>query len=105
MMDMKPVNAVQDVNALINAYGLEMVEAAISYLKTVNTAGVKFTDGNTSWYLNPTQVHAVVSVWNSGYGKIQAIKLFREYTSCGLKEAKDAIERHFAQTQVQTLSC
>jgi ribosomal protein L7/L12 len=44
---------------------------------------------------NPDRVEDLLKLMNDGRQKIEAIKVFRDLTGAGLKESKDAIERHW----------
>lgn len=44
--------------------------------------------------LTQDQCRAIINEMAGAHNKIAAIKLMRQYTNCGLKEAKDAIDKH-----------
>jgi ribosomal protein L7/L12 len=44
---------------------------------------------------NPEEVDQLLALMAQGTLKIEAIKIYRSLTGAGLKEAKDAIERHW----------
>lgn len=95
----KMMFVVRDLNTLIKEYGLNEVKHALNYIvdypkqpvekpyRFKNTMGADF-------YLTQAEFNRVNEL-NPRLNKIQAIKMFREITSCGLKEAKDAIEDYF----------
>lgn len=92
---------VQDLNGLIARYGLRGVKHALNYIDTfpvnppVPAVKFRFRDNNYyEWDLTEEQFQRVKREYANGLGKISAIKAFREITSCGLKEAKDAIENY-----------
>lgn len=90
-------DVIMDLNDLISKYNLQVVNHAFEYIKNFPKQPeqmIRFSDhSGNSWDLSATQVMDLTSTFKEG--KIQAIKLFRQYTGCGLKEAKDAVEIHF----------
>ena len=58
---------------------------AVPYGDAMPTTGAGQPAGSADWM---SEVHALVASGN----KIQAIKVYRERTGVGLKEAKDAVE-------------
>lgn len=94
--------AVRDLNTLISEYGLAEITHALQYITTYPNAKQQYQFKNTmgaDWWLTQEEYDRIVST-NPSVNKIQAIKMFREITSCGLKEAKDAIENRFYPNQV-----
>lgn len=94
---------VRDLNVLINEYGMDQVKHALQFIDTfpgkpslkeyrfLNTMG-------RDYFLNEADFNRVNDLWKANQ-KIGAIKEFRMITSCGLKEAKDALE-HYYDTSV-----
>ena len=91
------VDVVVDINTLVAKYGSAVVKHALHYIDTfpVVSKQYKFSSGAYDWYLSQDEFQRVNREYNNGTGKIQAIKTFREITTCGLKEAKDAIEDYY----------
>lgn len=91
------VSLVRELHALITNYGADEVQHAYNYITSFpNADTVLFTDhdGNT-WGLTTNQAFHITRAYADGNGFIMAIKMFREFTGCGLKEAKGAIEKYF----------
>lgn len=93
----KKIFVVRDLQVLIKEYGMGEVEHAFKYIRDYpSTKKVQFTDGfGNFWDMSEKQTYDITTAYANGNGKIQAIKLFRDITGCGLKEAKDAIEKYF----------
>ncbi len=92
------VTIVRDLGYLVEKYGIDAVRHAMYYIQDFPAVKSQYRFKNTSgadWFLSEDEFKRVNNVWANGNGKIQAIKLFREITSCGLKEAKDAIESYY----------
>lgn len=95
----KMVFLVRDLNVLIKEYGLKEVKHALTFISdypvqpTEKAYRFKNTIG-ADFYLTQAEFNRVNEL-NPRVNKIQAIKMFREITSCGLKEAKDAIEDYY----------
>lgn len=93
---------VRDLNVLINEYGMDAVKHALQFIDTfpdkpslkeyrfLNTAG-------RDYFLNEADFNRVNSLWKA-HEKIAAIKEFRMITSCGVKEAKDAVEAYYGES-------
>src|SRR5512147_2658375 len=97
MQDM--ANVVEDINSLIAKYGLSVVKHALNYIDTFPVVSKQYRFKNTGigsdWFLSEDEFKRVTTAYDNGRGKIQAIKIFRDITSCGLKEAKDAVENYY----------
>lgn len=95
----KMMFVVRDLNILIKEYGLAQIKHALSFIENFPATPVvkqnrfKNTIG-ADFYLSDEELKRIDSL-NPRVNKIQAIKMFREITSCGLKEAKDAIEDYY----------
>jgi ribosomal protein L7/L12 len=91
---------VAEIETLVLKYGIHAVKQTVSYIDSINVVMPITTrivrDGITGKrYTITEQQHKDLTTLITAYPsalKIQAIKLFREITSCGLKEAKDVIE-------------
>lgn len=93
----RPMMVVAELNVMIDNYGLAEVQHALQYISTFPTSKKQYRFPNPNgadWYLSETEFKRIESV-SPRVNKIQAIKMFREITSCGLKEAKDAIEGYY----------
>jgi ribosomal protein L7/L12 len=85
---------VRDVQYLVSQYDLETVQLALNFIRDYPQTNIKFVNdgyGHT-WKITKDQFKQVMTTYVNGQQKISAIKLFREITGCGLKEAKDAVE-------------
>ncbi len=90
------VSLVRGLNNMISQYGMTEVQHALKFIVTYPVGKVAFSDGfGNTWMISVPDVERITRDYANGNGKIQAIKLFRDITSCGLKEAKDAIEKYF----------
>ena len=89
-----PILVAAEVNNLIEKYGIGAVKAALSFIETFPTAVVNIVRVNGFEYkLNDGEMSRIKSIAGyNGVNKIQAIKLFRDITGCGLNEAKYAVE-------------
>jgi hypothetical protein len=89
------------VEELISTWGFDAVQHTLNFIRDYPVVfNTRFTDNNgMSYTLTYKQFEKVRNAYANGLGKIQAIKEFREITSCGLKDAKDAIES-YSWTQV-----
>lgn len=103
-MDLKPAQLSQLKrilrNLLTESIGYDDKSNAIDILSALNEGKTRLNTGNpyvdnldSTQYFN---IQQEISVFNR---KIQAIKLLREYTGLGLKEAKDIVENpaYFSQ--------
>lgn len=103
-MDLKPAQLSQLKrilrNLLTESIGYDDKSNAIDILSALNKEKIRLNTGNSYVdNLDSTQyfnIQQEISVFNR---KIQAIKLLREYTGLGLKEAKDIVENpaYFSQ--------
>lgn len=89
------IELVQEVSALVDRYGYDAVRLSIDFYNALPKAiYYNLTDGNgLRVKLNEEQYSSVMAQVRLG-NKISAIKLVREFTSIGLREAKDVVERH-----------
>jgi ribosomal protein L7/L12 len=83
-----------DVTNLIDKYGIERVQYALDYIANYPKAK-SLTHTYGKFTLTNDQHERIVDTYAGGNQFIQAIKVFREITNCGLKEAKEAIEIKF----------
>lgn len=97
------IHIISDLDMLIDKYSINAVKHALHYIDTFPTITkvYLFNDGAVTWRLNQDQFNRIDTAYAGGYGKISAIKVFRDITGCGLKEAKDAIERYYTYTSEQ----
>lgn len=95
----KMMFVVRDLTVLIKEYGLKEVKHALTFIdmypvqEPVKQHRFKNSIG-ADFYLSDEEMMRIENVYPR-VNKIQAIKMFREITSCGLKEAKDAIEDRY----------
>jgi ribosomal L7/L12-like protein len=96
--DEKKMFVVRDLNQLIKDYGLNEVQHALRYISDYPVQPVEklyhFNGNGVDWYLTQDEFNRIENT-TPRINKIQAIKTFRDITSCGLKEAKDAIESYY----------
>jgi len=103
-LDNTRLGLVQSLQAVINAYGLDAVKHTVQFIEKFPASpkmyvfkSLWYHDMNQnyvpekSWELTQAEFDRVSEEWRSG-NKIRTIKIFRDITKCGLKEAKDAIE-------------
>lgn len=83
-----------DVTNLVDKYGIERVKYALDYIAGYPEAK-SITHKYGQFTLTNDEHNRVVEMYAGGNQFIQAIKLFREITGCGLKDAKEAIEVKF----------
>ncbi len=96
-------SVVRDLNSLIETYGINKVAHALRYISEFPKTVVERRFPNLTgadWYLSEDEFRRVDNT-DPKVNKIKAIKMFREITSCGLKEAKDAIEGYYNIPPVQ----
>lgn len=88
-----------EVSKLIDKFGVPAVEHALNYFSRYPAVSKRrYSDGiSQEWFLNDAENKRVRDAYGhlAPYNKIQAIKVFREITGCGLREAKDVIEYKF----------
>lgn len=86
----------ESVEKLVELWGYDAVQHTLDYIRNFPVVfSTRFTDNNGMTYtLTEDQFRKLRATYNGGLNKIAAIKLFREFTGCGLKEAKDAIETY-----------
>lgn len=89
------VTLVHEVQSLTDRYGFQAVKDAVNFIENLQTKSkivyIFYDFGSNKYYISEAQFKRIQAEWYAG-NKIQAIKLFREFTSTGLKDAKDAIE-------------
>jgi len=91
------IDVVGSLEHLIEQYSLKEVVYALEFISKYPTPAKKYAFPNPSgatWFLTEDQFQQIEAT-KPRVNKIQAIKLFREITLCGLKEAKDAIEGYY----------
>lgn len=104
---MSAITLINELNDLINTHGIERVKHGLAFLEHMPVAPEPKTvtfnvlhrlhssPDYTGTYTLTADQYATIKTEVNAYRKIQAIKLFREYTHIGLKEAKDAVESEF----------
>jgi len=95
------VELVEQITILVSRFGISNIENALEFIKKLeDNVTYRLHNPVTGGIHNLTQNQhdMLVATYANGYGKISAIKLLSKYTGCGLRDAKEMVEKYLQNT-------